>query len=126
MQLIGAFYKDKVLTRHDLVQADLTLPSNEKLEIVEHLFGWQLRADGAAIDCSSEAEARYLRIFVELGLHEVAVPASEEFLEQILPDLEYLKRRADEILDEHLETVFDPRIRAKVRRDVYAEIAKSG
>jgi isopentenyldiphosphate isomerase len=126
MQLIGSFYKDKVLTRDDLTQADLTLPSNEELEIVEHLFGWQLRADGAAIDCSSEAEARYLRIFVELGLHEVAVPASEEFLEQILPDLEYLKRRADEILDEHLETVFDPRIRAKVRREVYAEIAKSG
>jgi isopentenyldiphosphate isomerase len=124
MQLIGAFYKERVLTRDDLVQADLTLPSSEELEIVEHLFGWQLRADGAAIDCSSEAEARYLRIFVELGLNEVAVPASKEFLEQILPDLEYLKRRADQILDEHLETVFDPRIKAKVRRDVYAEIAK--
>jgi hypothetical protein len=125
MQLIGDFYRDKILTRDDLVQQDLTLPSNEELEIIEHLFGWQLRANGAAIDCRSEAEARYLRVFLELGLHEVAVPASDEYLKQILPDLEHLKRRADEILDEHLETVFDPRIKAKVRRNVYAEITKA-
>ncbi len=125
MQLIGDFYRDKILTRDDLVQRELTLSSDEEPEIIEHLFGWELCANGTVLDCRSEAEARYLRIFVELGLHEVAVPDSDEYLKQILPDLEYLKRRADEILDEHLETVFDPRIKSKVRRDVYAEIAKA-
>lgn len=125
MQLIGDFYRDKILTRDDLVQREVTLSSDEEPEIIEHLFGWELCANGTALDCRSEAEARYLRIFVELGLHEVAVPDSDEYLKQILPDLEYLKRRADEILDEHLETVFDSRIKSKVRRDVYAEIAKA-
>ena len=124
MQLIGDLYRDKILTRDDLAQRDLTLSSDEQPEISKHLFGWELRANGDTIDCRSEAEARYLRIFLELGLHEVAVPASDEYLSEILPDLEYLKRRVDEILAEHLETVFDPRIKAKVRRDVYAEIAK--
>jgi len=124
MQLIGDFYRDRILTRDDLQQRELTLPVDKEPQIVKYLFGWQLIAGDDSIDCRSEVEARYLRIFVELGLHEVAVPDSDEFLEQILPDLEYLKRRADEILDEHLETVFDPRVKAKVRRDVYAEIAK--
>jgi isopentenyldiphosphate isomerase len=125
MQLIGDFYRDRILPRADLVRRELTLSSDEEPEIIEHLFGWELCANGAAIDCRSEAEARYLRIFVELGLHEVAVPASDEYLKQILPELEYLKRRADEIIDEHLETVIDARIKARVRRDVYAEIAKA-
>src|SRR5437764_10785767 len=125
MQLIGDLYRDKILTRDDIAQRELTLSSDEKLEIIEHLFGWELRANGDAIDCRSEAEARYLRIFLELGLHEVAVPASDEYLKQILPDLEYLKRRADEIVDEHLETVFDPRVKARVRQNVYAAIAKA-
>ena len=125
MQLIGDFYRDKILTRNDLVLRELTLSLDEEPKIIEHLFGWELCANGTALDCRSEAEARYLRIFVELGWHEIAVPASDDFLKQILPDLEYLKRRADEILDEHLETVFDARIRVKVRRDVYAEIARA-
>src|SRR5438874_9224140 len=124
MQLIGDLYRDKILTRNDLTQRDLTLSSDEDPEIIEHLFGWELRTNGDAIDCRSEAEARYLRIFLDLGLHDVAVPACDEYLNQILPDLEYLKRRVDEILDEHLETVFDPRIKAKVRQNVYAEITK--
>ena len=124
MQLIGDFYRDRILTRDDLQQRELTLPVDKEPQIVKYLFGWQLIAGDDSIDCRSEVEARYLRIFVELGLHEVAVPDSDEYLQQVLPDLEYLKRRADEILDEHLETVFDPRVKAKVRRDVYAGIAK--
>jgi hypothetical protein len=124
MQLIGDLYRDRILTRDDLQQRELTLPTDKPLQIIKYLFGWQLVAGDDSIDCRSEVEARYLRIFVELGLHEVAVPDSDEYLQQVLPDLEHLKKRADEILDEHLETVFDPRVKAKVKRDVYAEIAK--
>lgn len=124
MQLIGDFYRDRILTRDDLQQRELLLPTDRESQIIQDLFGWQLVAGDVSIDCRSEVEARYLRVFIELGVHDVAVPDSEEFLQQILPDLEYLKRRADEILDEHLETVFDPRVKAKVRRDVYAEISK--
>lgn len=124
MQLIGDFYRDRILTRDDLQQRELTLPADKQLQIIKYLFGWQLVAGDDSIDCRSETEARYLRIFVELGLQEVAVPDSDEFLDLVLPELEHLKRRADEILDEHLETVFDPRVKAKVKRDVYAEISK--
>ena len=124
MQLIGDFYRDRILTRDDLQQRELTLPVDKEPQIIKYLFGWQLVAGDDSIDCRSEVEARYLRIFVELGLHEVAVPDSDEFLDRVLPELEYLKERADQILNEHLETVFDPRVKAKVRRDVYAEISK--
>jgi hypothetical protein len=124
MQLIGDFYRDRILTRDDIKQRELTLPVDKEPQIIKYLFGWQLVAGDDSIDCRSEVEARYLRIFVELGLHEVAVPDSDEFLDRVLPELEYLKERADQILNEHLETVFDPRVKAKVRRDVYAEISK--
>jgi len=122
MQLIGDFYRDQILRRNDLVYRQIPVDLYEPPEIIEHLFGWELRSDGSVVDCRSEVEARYLQIFVELGLHEVAVPDSEEYLKKILPDLEYLKNRVDEILTEYLETVFDPRIKLKVRRQVYAEI----
>lgn len=125
MQLIGDYYREKILTRNDLHHRELTLPRDKPLQIIQYLFGWQLIGGDEAMDCRSEAEARYLRVFSELGFDEVAVPASDEYLEeQALPVLEHLKSRADEILAEHLETVFDPRIRSKIRRDVYAEISK--
>jgi hypothetical protein len=124
MQLIGDFYRDRILTRDDLQQRELTLPVDKDPQIIKYLFGWQLVTGDDSIDCHSETEARYLSVFVELGLHDVAVPDSDEYLEQIFPDLEYLKRRANEILNEHLETVFDPRTKAQVRRDVYTEISK--
>lgn len=124
MQLIGEFYREKVLARPDLVTRELLGYGGEQPEIVEDLFGWQVRAGREVFDCRSEAEARYLRVFLALGLREVCVPADDEYLNRIVPDLEYLKRRADEILDEHLATVFDLRVKAKVRRDVYAEITQ--
>jgi hypothetical protein len=91
MQLIGDFYRDRILTRDDIKQRELTLPVDKEPQIIKYLFGWQLVAGDDSIDCRSEVEARYLRIFVELGLHEVAVPDSDEFLDRVLPDLEYLK-----------------------------------
>src|SRR5689334_16321909 len=124
MRLIGDFYRDKILTRNDLTPRELTLSTDKPLKIIKCLFGWELIGGDEVMDCRSEVEARYLRVFAELGFHEVAVPASDEYLEKALPELEYLKTRADEILSEHLETIFDPRIKQKVRRDVYFEISR--
>jgi len=124
MQLIGDFYREKILSRSDLVPRELPGYCSNEPEIIEDLFGWQLRANREVFECRSEAEARYLRVFLELGMREAYVPTDEKYLKQILPDLEYLKRRADEILDEHLATVFDQRVKMKVRRDVYAELAR--
>lgn len=87
-------------------------------EIIQNLFGWQIRVeDGKHIfDCRSETEARYLRVFIEMGAREVFVPKDEAYLDEILPRLEYLRRRAEEVYDNRMKTVFSRKLREEVRR----------
>lgn len=40
MQLIGDFYRDRILTRDDLQQRKLTLPVDKEPQIIKYLFGW--------------------------------------------------------------------------------------
>lgn len=123
MKTIGEFYKEKVLSIAD--KRMVNLPSgNGDIRIVNEVFGWVLYNGKSSLECSTEEEARYLKVFLECGLNEVYVPNEHDYLNEILPELESIKRRIDEIIDERLETILNPKIRHLIRRDVYKEIAK--
>ena len=123
MRTIGEFYKEEVLPRKGLVMRQLPTNAGET-RIVKDLFGWRLCSDKECIECRSEEEARYLKVFLDVGLIEVGVPEDNEFLKDILPKLERLKSRTFEIIDSYLETVLDRKIRKRVRHEVLAEITK--
>lgn len=125
MELIGDYYAEKVLPQKKLVEHELLGYSCwGETEITHNLLGWQVHAGKKhKFDCRSELEARYLKIFLELGWRRVAVPDDETQLAEILPRLEYLKRRADEIIEGGLATVFDRKLKAEVRRKVYRKIS---
>ena len=125
MQLIGEFYREKVLLRDDLIRRELPYRKGD-IRIDQDLFGWKLYAGNQYIECRSEEEARYLKPFLELGFSEVYVPKDEEYLKSILPQWEYLKRRTYEIMDDVLEGVLSRKIRGKVRSAVLAEILDVG
>jgi hypothetical protein len=47
------------------------------------------------VECHSEEEARYLKVFLEVGLDKVKVPQDESYLNAIIPDLEEIKSRIE-------------------------------
>jgi hypothetical protein len=125
MKLIGEFYKEKVLSLPQGSLSKRELPDNSsEIKIEKDLFGWKLFSGIKFVECRSEEEARYLKIFLVLGLTEIYVPKDDAYLEGILPELERLKTKADEILNSYLETILDRKIRERLKHEVYMEIAK--
>ena len=123
MRTLGEFYREKVLSAQRLKSVTLPEPQGE-LRIDRSLFGWVLLVDGKTVPCRSNEEARYLRVFCEAGLTEVSVPADDEHLKAILPELENLKSRTDGIVESYLESILDRKLRERLRHEVYAELLK--
>jgi hypothetical protein len=125
MKLIGEFYKEKVLSlpKKKLSKKELQDNSGE-IRIERDLFGWKLYWGKNFLECRSEEEARYLKIFLDLGLDKVYIPKDDVYLKEILMELEKLKSKTDEILNSYLETILDRRIRERLKHEVYMEVAK--
>jgi len=123
MKTLGEFYREKILSREDLITREL--PSNfGEIKIDRDLFGWKLYSGKNFIECRSEEEARYMKILFEAGFNEVYIPKDDLYLKSILPELETLKKKIDEIINDYLETVMSRKIRERVRYGVYMEIIK--
>jgi hypothetical protein len=124
MKTLGEFYREKILSlpESSLVKRELPDSSGE-IRIERDLFGWKLYSGKNFIECRSEEEARYLKIFLDAGLKEVYVP-DDEHLKDILPELEALKARIDEIINSYLDGILNPRIRERIRSEVYNEITR--
>lgn len=125
MKFIGEFYKEEVLSLSKRSLFKKELPDNSgEIKIERDLFSWKLFSGKNFIECRSEEEARYLKIFADLGVTEVFIPKDDAHLNSILPELERLKTRADEILNSYLETILDRKIKERLRHEVYMEILK--
>ncbi|KPK96101.1 hypothetical protein AMJ80_01925 [bacterium SM23_31] len=123
MKRIGEYYRETVMS---LPKKERELREfehiSDELTIERDLFGWQLYSDKKYIECRSEEEARYLRVFFSMGLNEIYVPKNDEYLKSILPELEKLKKRTDEIIDDYLYGILSRKKRAQIRHAVYMEI----
>jgi hypothetical protein len=120
---IGEFYRVKVAGRDDLTMRELVISDDDTARIEQNLFGYRVVTSKGFLECRSEAEARFLRIFVDLGAREVGVPEDDAFLEKILPEIESLKQRIDRILEPYMLTL-NRRLRTELRRSVYDEVAQ--
>lgn len=132
MKTIGEFYREKVLSLPKKLRTKREAPysSLENMKIERDLFGWKLyytrvgRKKRRFLECRSREEARYLRVFFDAEMPEVYVPKDDEYLRSILPELERLKTRMDEIINSYLETVLNRKIRERVRSEVFMELTK--
>jgi hypothetical protein len=125
MKRIGEFYREKVLSLPKKSLIKKILPDNSgDVKIEKDLFGWRLYSGKNFIQCRSEEEARYLKVFLDAGLREVYVPKDNEYLKSILPELEKLKAKTDEIIKFYIDGILDHKIRERVKREVYIEITK--
>lgn len=123
MRTIGEFYREEILVRDDLMDAQF--PENDgEAQVVKDLFGWKLYSGKNFIECRSEYEARYLKVFFDAGMMEVKIPKDDNYLKKITPELELLKSKIDDIINRYIDTVMNRKIREKVRHEVYQEITK--
>jgi hypothetical protein len=125
MKLIGEFYREKILSlpKKKLSKREFLDKSGE-IKIDRDLFGWKLYSGKNLIECRSEEETRYLKVFLDLGLREIYVPKDDLYLKEILIELEGLKSKTDEILNSYLETILNRKIREQLKHEVYMEVVK--
>lgn len=123
MQLLGEFYRDKILSlgRNKLITRELPYNHGSN-KVMADLFCWRLYSGKKYIKCRSEDEALYLKVFLETGLREVKVPKDDKYLKKIMPQLLYLKRRHDEIIEDELEYINSPRIKETVRNKIWSKV----
>lgn len=125
MKTLGEFYREKILSlpEEKLDTIEFSYSSNG-LKITKDLFGWKLCSGRRFIECKTEEEARYLKVFIEVGMTEIKMPKDNEYLKSILPELEHLKKRAEEIINQYIDGMRSRKIREQVRWAVWSEVLK--
>ena len=124
---IGEYYAEKVLSqgRENLVKSELIGYSCfGETRMEQDLFGWKIHTKRRVFEFDSELEARYAIIFLELGWRTIYVPKDLNYLAEILPRLEYLKMRADEVIGNGLKRVFGRKVRWEARTLTYQKISR--
>src|SRR3989338_348548 len=120
-KLLGHFYEEKVLSQKNIKTVKLFHAAND-IHIKNELFGWRLISGKEYIDCQSEAEAEYLKIWLESGLDEVKVPKDEAYLSKILPELKAIKERMDQIIYDHISSITNHKLRSKILQKLQGEL----
>jgi len=120
---LGASYREKILTHKPLRTKGLPKVPGE-VKLAQELFGWRLSSGREHIDCGSEMEARYLRIWLETGLDSIKIPKDENYLRKIVPELENLKQKIDGVFEDYLGSILDPKLRQRLLRQLWQEAMK--
>lgn len=132
MKTIGEFYREKILSLPENRRTMREIPYSflENMEIKKELFGWKIfytrtgRKTLEIIECRSEEEAKYLGILVDSGMAEIYIPNDDEYIKNILPEMERIKTKIDEILNHYMQTILDRKIREQLKYAVFMEITK--
>jgi hypothetical protein len=120
---LGKFYREKILFHKPLRSRSLPRVSGE-VKLEQELFGWRLSSGREHIDCASEMEARYLKVWLETGLESIKIPKDADYLEEIVPELESLKQKTDETFEDYLGSILDPRLRQRLLHQLWQEATK--
>ena len=120
---LGKFYREKILSHKPLSTKRLPRVSGE-VRVAQDLFGWRLSWGRQHIDCTSEYEARYLKVWLEAGLDSVKMPKDKDYLEEIVPPLEELKSKIDRTFQTYLSSIVTPKLQQRLRHQLWQEAAK--
>ena len=120
-KLIGNFYRDKILNHKNLKTVKLFHPIKD-IQIKNELFGWRVSSGKNHMDCDNEAEAEYLKIWLESGLEEVKVPKDETYISKILPELKSLKEKIDQTISDHISSITSQKLQNKILQKLQGEL----
>jgi len=114
------FYKSHIATTSC---SSIDLPERaEPVEIEKSLFGWRLKIGKKVIDCSSEVQARYLRVFTEMGWDKAVVPKDSDYLSSIIDQWEHLFSIVQATLEEYTSSILQNKTRDLLTHTVWAKI----
>lgn len=117
---LTTFFKERIAT---VPCYTLDLPKwADPIEIENSLLGWRLKIGKKAIDCSSEAQARYLRIFAEMGWDHVPAPQDDGYLPSIVDEWEKLFEEIQAVLEEHTLSILQRTVRERVTDAVWEKL----
>ncbi len=57
-------------------------------------------------------------------MEEIKIPEEDYYLESILPDLEKLKYNIDNVINEYLKSIYNPKLRDRILHKLQQEITK--
>ena len=120
---LGNFYRKKILTHKPLRTKSLPKVSGE-VKLEQELFGWRLSSGREHVDCASEMEARYLKVWLEVGLDSIKMPKDEGYLGEVVSELENLKQKANEVFEDYLGSILDSKLRQRLLHQLWQEAAK--
>jgi hypothetical protein len=122
-ETFGKFYKEKILSQKNLAARTIPQPVEEVITI-KGIFGWSLKVGKKHIDCDSEEEAKYLKILAQAGLEKIKIPKDQKYLKKILPELESMKKKMDNVINDYLSSILDHKLREKLLHYIWQEIMK--
>ncbi|MBC8511544.1 MAG: restriction endonuclease subunit M [Dehalococcoidia bacterium] len=118
---LGKFYQEKVSSQKAL--SIKVLPkATDDITIKQGLFGWRLYSGKKYIECASELEARYLKVWLEAGAEEIEVPEDEDYLKTIVPEMEKLKAKINEVIEDQLSFIANVRTRDRILHQLWREL----
>ncbi len=120
---MGKFYQEKILSHKPLTTKRLPRVSGEA-KIEPELFGWRLSSGRQRIDCASEYEARYLKVWLEASLDSVRMPKDEDYLKEITLQLEKIKEKIDETFETYLNSIVTIKLQQRLRHLLWQEAIK--
>jgi hypothetical protein len=113
-------YRHKVLTQKTRTIRLLGRKSSAK--ILHTLLGFEVQASYKRIQCPDMITARYLRLFSELGCHNIKLPYDPTLTAQIMPDFEIMM----DALSSRIKELFagDISLQRHVTRKIFAIIRR--
>lgn len=123
VETLGRFYTQRVLNQQALYDKSL-LEAAGNVSIKQSLMGWRLYSGKQSIDCASELEARYLKVWLEAGVDQAKVPQNEGYLKAIVPQLESLKQRIDDAINPYLDSIVSIKDKKRISRRLWREMTK--
>ncbi len=63
-------------------------------------------------------------MLIDIGISEIYIPSDENYLSEVLLELETLKRKIDDVIDHYTTVISSPRIKERIRRGVYTKMIK--
>jgi hypothetical protein len=116
----ATFIKDKIATVPCKI---IDLPKRAESIVIENtLFGWQIKVGKKNVYCDSEIQARYLRIFTEMGWDHALIPQDEKYLASIINKFENLFEKVQIALQEYSASILQSKTRERLTHTVWIKL----
>ncbi len=119
-QLISVIYRNRIRTERTRRYELKALTRKTEIEVMHTLLGIELRIGRRRLLCPDLSTARYLSVFAQLGVAEVAVPYEINRIAKLADDLESSWYRMLTLI-EHLTPEADAAVRRRVRSSLIRE-----